>query len=184
MWHHTASSSTASAVADVGFMLSRNNPAYPTANLYISRDGEVWVMAAGATNTNGKGSGERSTSRGTVPVDSMNTYAVGVEIGNNGIGEPYSQATIDTAFTTSLTITNRLGLLPTDVIHHQGYAPDRKIDPATAGAVQGPWRPLSINGSGTWSLSDLKAECKRRAAPPPVVPVPKPEPDLAWIAAT
>ena len=164
MWHHTASATGASAANDVAYMLNPSNDAYPTANLYIARDGEVWVMAAGATNTNGKGSGERRTSRGTVPVDSMNTYAVGIEIGNNGSGEPYSQACINAAFVTSLAVTRECGLLPTDVIHHQAYAPDRKVDPATCTGVQGDWYPKSITSSGTWSLDDLKAECDRRAA--------------------
>lgn len=172
VWHHTASSAGCSAANDVGYMLSPSNDAYPTANLYVARDGEVWVMAAGATNTNGKGSGERLTSSGTVPVDSMNTYAVGIEIGNNGVGEPYSKECIDAVFTTSITVTNKLGLQPTDVIHHQAYAPDRKVDPATTSGVEGGWEPHSISSSGTWSLGDLKAECSRRATagevPPPV----------------
>jgi len=162
MWHHTASATGGSAANDVAYMLNPSNDAYPTANLYIARDGEVWVMAAGATNTNGKGSGERTTSKGTVPADSMNTYAVGMEIGNNGVGEPYSQACIDAAFMTSLVVTENCGLLSTDVIHHQAYAPDRKVDPATATAVQGGWKPRSVTGSGTWSLDDLQAECQRR----------------------
>jgi N-acetylmuramoyl-L-alanine amidase len=123
----------------------------------------VWVMAAGATNTNGKGSGVRTTSKGTVPADSMNTYAVGIEIGNNGVGEPYSKACIDAAFATSLVVTSKCGLLPTDVIHHQAYAPDRKVDPSTCTGVQGGWYPKSVTSSGTWSLDDLKTECQRRA---------------------
>lgn len=164
MWHHTASSTGCAAEDDVGYMLSPSNEAYPTANLYIARDGEVWVMCAGASNTNGKGSGVRETSRGTVPVDSMNTYAVGVEIGNNGVGEPYSKECMDAAFTVSNVVTAHCGLLPTDVIHHQAYAPDRKVDPATCTGVQGGWYPSSVTSSGTWSLDDLKAECNRRAA--------------------
>jgi hypothetical protein len=182
MWHHTASATGGSAANDVAYMLSPSNDAYPTANLYVARNGEVWVMAAGCSNTNGKGSGVRTTSRGTVPVDSMNTYAVGVEIGNNGVGEPYSQACIDAAFATSLVVTANCGLAPSDVIHHQAYAPDRKVDPATATAVQGGWRPRSVTSSGTWSLDDLKAECNRRAgagggtAPAPQPPTPEPAP--------
>jgi hypothetical protein len=164
MWHHTASSTGCSAANDVGYMLNPNNDAYPTANIYVARDGEVWVMAAGATNTNGKGSGVRTTSKGQVPVDSMNTYAVGVEIGNNGCGESYSADCINAAFKVSNVVTAKCGLLPTDVIHHQAYAPDRKVDPATCPAVQGGWTPRSVTSSGTWSLDDLKAECQRRSA--------------------
>jgi hypothetical protein len=164
MWHHTASSTGCSAANDVGYMLNPSNDAYPTCNIYVARDGEVWILAAGATNTNGKGSGERNTSKGVVPSDSMNTYAVGVEIGNNGVGEPYSKECIDAAFTVSNVVTRKCGLLPTDVIHHQAYAPDRKVDPATGSAVQGGWRPGSCTSSGTWDLNDLKAECTNRYA--------------------
>ena len=69
----------------------------PVANLYIGRAGDVWVMAAGATNTNGKGRA-RSTSRGTIPENQMNLYAVGVEMGNNGVGEVWPQTQIDAMF--------------------------------------------------------------------------------------
>jgi hypothetical protein len=185
MWHHTASATGASAEADVAYMLSPSNDAYPTCNIYVARDGEVWILAAGATNTNGKGSGVRDTSRGTVPADDMNRYAVGMEIGNNGVGEPYSKECIDAAFTVSLVVCDNCGLLPTDVIHHQAYAPDRKVDPATCTAVQGGWYPQSVTSSGTWSLDDLRAECQRRADSGGVTPAPPPTPqqedeDMVW----
>ena len=77
------------------------------------------------------------------------------------------------------------GNLPTDVISHalgagDGWT-DRKIDPA--GPVEGVWQPSHVNGSGTWSLADIKGECNARAGgvvippvePPPVEP-PKPPP--------
>jgi hypothetical protein len=35
------------------------------------------------------------------------------------------------------------------------------------GAWSGPWRPRSVNSSGTWSLPDMRAECQRRAGAPP-----------------
>ena len=38
------------------------------------------------------------------------------------------------------------------------WAPGRKIDPATAAAVEGPWQPFAVNTSGTWDLNDLIAE--------------------------
>jgi hypothetical protein len=120
----------------------------------------------------------------------MNTYAVGVEIGNNGVGEPYSKDCIDAAFTVSLVVCRECGLLPTDVIHHQAYAPDRKVDPATCTAVQGGWYPKSVTSSGTWSLDDLRAECQRRSDAgsgggesvlPPTPPIPEQEAiDVAW----
>lgn len=174
MWHHTASSSSASAQADCNYMCYVSD-AKPTTNIYIARKtGEVWVLAAGASNTNGTGR-SRSFSTGTVPEDSMNTYAVGIEIGNNGVGEPYDEAVINAAFTVSNVLCSKLGLQPTDVDTHQDYAPDRKVDPATTSAVQGAWNPRSCTSAGTWNVDDLKSECKRRATP---APTPEPEPDL------
>jgi len=171
MWHHTASST--SPANDAAYMC-HGSDSRPIANLLVARDGAVWVLAAGATNTNGKGQSLRF-SRGTVPADSMNTWAVGMEIANNGVGEPYPPAQIDSAFASSLAVCAALGLAPDDVAGHVDYSPGRKIDPATAAAVQGPWRPRSINSSGSWNVADLRAELIARAAAT-ILP-PDPEPD-------
>jgi hypothetical protein len=151
----------------------------------MARDGVVWVLAAGATNTNGKGNA-KTFSKGTVPADSMNTHAVGIEICNDGIGEPYTQTQIDNTFKVSLCLMRHLGLQPTDCETHADYAPDRKIDPARAGStVQGSWHPESINSSGTWSVTDLRAEHERRwnaPLPPPDGGVmPDEETVKAWV---
>ena len=171
MWHHTASS--ASPDSDAYYMCYSSSDK-PICNVMVDRTGTVWCLAAGATNTNGKGN-SIAFSHGTVPKDSMNQYAVGMEICNNGVGEPYPQAQIDAAFVVSNTLTADCGIMPFDVCTHQAYAPDRKIDPARAEAVQGPWRPRSINSSGTWDLGDLADECNRRASGP--IPPPTPEDD-------
>lgn len=160
MWHHTASPPSWHGQKDADYCTYQDSNS-PLANIIVGGD-TAWIAAAGATNTNGKGV-SLSFSRGTVPADSMNSYAVGIEIGNDGVGEPWSQATIDTMFKISNAINKRLGNQPTDVSSHANYSVGRKIDPATAAAVQGPWKPRSINSSGTWNVDDLKAECKRRA---------------------
>src|SRR5262245_23525648 len=74
MWHHTASN--ASPQNDADYMCHGSSDR-PICNLMITREGEVWVLAAGATNTNGKG-GPWTWSKGQVPKDSMNTYCVGM----------------------------------------------------------------------------------------------------------
>jgi hypothetical protein len=158
VWHHTASQT--SAENDVNYIVAGNDDS-PIANLYLARDGVVWVCAGGATNTNGKG-GPYAVSRGTVPVDSLNTHAVSCEIANSGVGESYPQVQIDAAFTLSLAVCDWLWLEPTDALGHFDWTPGRKIDPATADAVQGPWRPGAVNSSGTWSLADLHAELLAR----------------------
>lgn len=181
MWHHTASSANASAASDANYM-SYSADSKPIANILLARDGTAWVLAAGATNTNGKGDA-CSFSKGTVPADSMNTYAIGMEIQNNGVGQAYSQQQIDAAFKVSLALCAAYGLQPDDVQQHVNYAPGRKIDPATAAAVEGPWQPRSMNSSGSWSIDDLRAECRRRAGsiPPQPIPDEEDEYDVAFI---
>lgn len=161
MWHHTASNT--SPENDVGY-ICYGCPDAPVANLYLARDGVVWVCAAGATNTNGQG-GPFMTSSGVVPVDRMNEYAVSIEAANDGLGELWPRVQIDAYFRLSLALTNWLGLPPDDVCTHAAWT-TRKIDPARAEAVEGPWQPRSVNSSGTWSLDDIVDELWVRSDQP------------------
>lgn len=165
MWHHTASDTTPEN--DVAYIVT-GCPDAPVANLYLARDGTVHVCAAGAANTNGKG-GPFAVSRGTVPLDSMNTHAIGIEAANNGLGEPWPAVQIAAYFAVCNALTNVYGLAADDLATHAEWAPGRKIDPATANAVQGAWHPSSINSSGTWDPDDVRAEAGR-TDPPPLPP--------------
>lgn len=175
-WHHTASKT--SVTSDLSYMID-GSPDRPVGNVLLDRDGVFWPIAAGAANTSGKG-GPSPFSRGTVPKDSGNTRLFSIEIANNGVGESWPCEQIDAAFLGSNAMNAYLGNLPEDVISHalgsgDGYT-DRKIDPATAAAVQGAWRPASANTSGSWLLADLRAECRRRATPVPTPEPPTPGP--------
>lgn len=176
MWHHTASSATSTAAGDANYMCN-GSPDRPIANLLVARNGDVWVLAAGTTNTNGQGGPTLLPSGVTIAANSMNTAAVGMEIQNTGVGEPYSAACIDAAMRTSLVVCSANGLRPDDVCTHNEWAPGRKIDPATAAAVQGGWQPRSVTTSGTWSLPDLRTELNRRASSPDPKPEPPPTED-------
>ena len=59
---------------------------------------------------------------------------------------------------------------------HAHWTPGRKIDPAKASAVQGPWQPRPVNSSGTWNVDDVRTECLARAIHTPPEPTPIPEP--------
>lgn len=182
MWHHTASNPSSDGQADADYCAVFAADA-PLANLYIQRDGTVWVLAAGATNTNGQGN-SMNFSRGTVPKDSMNANAVGIEVANNGIGEYWPEVQINTFFAASNAVNAMVGNRMDDICTHNVYAPSRKIDPATAQAVQGQWRPRGTNSSGTWNLDDIKAECIARADNA-LPPTPEPEVDeMAWTVLT
>jgi hypothetical protein len=175
MWHHTASSGNGAADADYCTFGSSDAP---LCNIVVGRDGVRHVCAGGATNTNGKGGPNTLPSGRVVPKDGCNSRAIGIEISNTGVGQSYPQIQIDACFATS----NRLaaaymGGRFDDILHHHDYAPDRKIDNATAAAVQGPWRPGAVNSSGSWELYDLRAEACRRATPAPT-PTPLEEADV------
>ena len=182
MWHHTAGGDD--AWGDARYQCYSAD-ARPISNITV--DSKVaLVLAGGATNTNGSGINSPMTfSRGTVAKDDMNRRAVGIEICNNGTGAPYPEKQINFLMALSNKINAKCGNQPTDVMSHQGYAPDRKVDPSRADAVQGPWKPRSVTSSGSWSVDDLRAELKRRwtgtGPPPPPTPTPEQEDeDMAW----
>jgi N-acetylmuramoyl-L-alanine amidase len=173
-WHHTASSTT--PANDLSWQIDGCDDA-PVGNLLLDRDGVFWPVAAGASNCAGKG-GPASFSRGTIPADSGNTRGWQIEVANNGVGEPWPQVQIDAYFAGSNALNAHVGNRPNDVITHAEWAPTRKIDPATAAAVQGSWRPVPVTSSGTWDLDDIRDECNRRAsATPDPGPDPTPPPD-------
>jgi hypothetical protein len=173
-WHHTASNT--SPQNDLSWQIDGCDDA-PVGNWLLDRDGVWWPVAAGASNCAGKG-GPHTFSRGTVPLDSGNTRGWQVEVANAGTGQAWPQVQVDSYFRGSNALNALVGNQPSDVITHNVWAPTRKIDPATAAAVEGPWVPRSSTSSGTWNLDDIKAECSARAGTgPPPGPTPNPEDD-------
>jgi hypothetical protein len=166
-WHHTASST--SPANDASYMCHGSGDK-PVANLLGARDGAVWVLAAGPTNTNGKGGPHTLPDGRMIPLDSANSRVIGMEIANGGTGETYPAAQIDAAFRASNAMCAAYGVRADNVVTHTIWAPTRKIDPATAAAVDGPWQPQSTTSSGTWSLVDVRAECVARSTSTPPDP--------------
>ena len=171
-WHHTASRT--SPANDLSWQIRGSSDA-PIGNVLLDRTGCYWPVAAGASNTAGKG-GPMRLSRGTVGQDNANATTFAIEAANDGVGEAWPAVMIDAFFAGSNALNARWGNRPDDVFTHAAWT-SRKIDPATAAAVQGPWRPRSVTSSGTWSNDDVRAECNRRAAAPAPTPDPDPEDD-------
>lgn len=172
-WHHTASGGDGAADADY---CTFGSPDRPVCNVVVGRDGIVHVCAAGGTNTNGKGGPLTLPGGRTIPLDGANSRVFGIELSSDGVGMTYPVAQLDAAMVVSLTVAG-YGIRPDDVVTHYVWAPTRKIDPATADAVQGPWQPAASTSSGTWALDDLRAELVARAGTPP--PPPTLEDDMA-----
>ena len=160
MIHHTASST--SPANDIAY-IARNADAAPLANLYLARDGTVTVIAAGCTNTNGSG---HDSWGGGVPDDSMNTYAIGIEAANNGVGESWPQVQTDAylAVVRALCVSYSI---PFDHCRaHAEWAPGRKVDAA------GP--PRWATGAATWRMDDFRLDA---AIPAPLPPDPPAQED-------
>jgi hypothetical protein len=181
VFHHTASKT--SPYNDLSYMID-GSPDAPVGNMLLDRDGVVWPVAAGAANTAGKG-GPAAMSRGVIPLDQGNTHTWNIEAANNGVGEPWPVDQIDAYFAASNALNAHFGNQPEDVLTHALGDPavpgwtSRKIDPATATAVEGLWFPGSVTSSGTWSLEHIRIECRNRANPQPPQPQPPQEdPDM------
>lgn len=143
MVHHTASPRRTDGQRDVDY-ICYGSPVKPVANIYTDRQGVVWVCAAGATNTNGKGGPLDG-----VPADSMNLYAIANEIANDGVGEPYPAAQQQSVLTSSAAICRRYGIGVGHVRAHFEWAPTRKIDPSG---------PSMWAASGKWDMDEFRED--------------------------
>ena len=143
--HHTASSSGWDGQPDVSF-LALDCDVAPMSNLYVDRSGQWWVLAGGATNTNGSGG-----PWGPIPLDSANSRVIGIEAGNNGIGEPWPEVMQDAYVAGVAALADAYGVEAANILSHQEWAPTRKVDPA------GPSRFGSINGSHSWDMDRFRA---------------------------
>lgn len=163
MCHHTASGPSSDGQSDVNYMCYGSDNR-PVANLYLSRKGEIWVMAGGATNTNGKG---HDYWGGGVPNDSMNSYAIGIEAANNGVGEPWPEIQQMVYVELVNQLCAHYGIPNSHVRAHFEWAPDRKIDPAG--------QSWYATGSNKWDMNMFRNDCSALGPPGPG---PSPEPDV------
>jgi hypothetical protein len=155
MVHHTASNPSSDGWSDVNYQ-TFNADSKPIANLYLDRSGKVWVMAAGATNTNGSG----ADPCGVTPIDQMNSHAIGIEAANNGVGEQWPAAQQDAYVVLVTTLCEHYGIPQSRVHGHIEWAPGRKIDPA------GPARWPPINSSGSWDMNSFRDDIGSTPPPP------------------
>lgn len=125
--HHDAAGPSSDGWPSVNYQCF-SDPDRPNAALYTSRKGEVFIMAAGACNTQGKGGPMLG-----VPQDQGNQRLIGIEQGNNGVGETYTTAqqnAIEWLIERLLaTYGKRFGWGAGNVISHHEWAPTRKCDP-------------------------------------------------------
>jgi hypothetical protein len=159
--HHTASGPHHDGQSDVNF-LTFTCPVKPMANLYLDRSGQFWVLAGGATNTNGEGG-----PLGPLPVHEANSRVIGIEAGNDGLGEPWAPAQQDAYVAGVAALANAYDIKTENIFSHFEWAPGRKIDPA------GPSRFGSITPSQTWDMTAFRdaVDRARKGLPPTTEPL-------------
>jgi len=159
MVHHTASNPGSDPDGDVAYITSGADSS-PISNLYLSRSGEVWVIAGGATNTNGSGSAPWP---GGCPDDQMNTHAIGIEAANNGVGEPWPMAQ-QAAYVALCGALCAAYDIPADLVRAHFEWTSRKIDPAGPST----W----AQGSASWDMplyrDDVADQLEPLPEPPPI----------------
>lgn len=144
MVHHTASASSASGQAAY---IATNASYAPVANLMIDRTGLVWVIAAGPTNTNGKGTAPWTD---VVADDDMNRHAIGIELCNDGIGQPYPDAQQQACLVATRALCDAYQIPVNHVRAHFEWSPGRKIDP------RGPSR--WADGVTMWNMGRFRTD--------------------------
>lgn len=122
----------------------------PVGNARVHKDG-LWVIGAVmATNTQGRGPSLRM-SRGVVPENMANHYFFSLEPSNNGIGEVWPDAQVQSIITGSAALMLAYGLKPGDNMAHFETAPGRKIDPFGNSLITGRRNVM-------WPMDKLRGE--------------------------
>jgi LysM repeat protein len=125
VFHHTASRRTSGPAPSLGVCVKgRADVPGPLCHLMIGRDGTVFLVAAGRANHAGLGGPFRN-----IPEDSMNSFAIGVEVENDGVGERWSKELLEVCDRVFATLLVGLRRTPSWLIGHKEWAPGRKIDP-------------------------------------------------------
>ena len=139
---------------------------HPVGNMLLDRDGIVWPVAAGACELlPARAARSPSPAVSARSIRATPTYGtskppttVSVNRGPSNRSTPTSprptRSTPTSATSQKTCVTHAFGA-------GDGYT-DRKIDPATATAVEGVWFPGSVTSSGTWSLEHIRIEARNR----------------------
>lgn len=125
--HHTASNKDSGNFAAEGVVTNgyAGLPG-PLCQVLLGRDGTVKLIAAGYANHAGYGG-----PRAGIPANQGNTYTIGIEAENNGVGEPWSKSQINAYYRLCAALMVWIGTKDVNkVFGHKEWAPQRKIDPA------------------------------------------------------
>jgi hypothetical protein len=172
--HHTASPEGCDAATDLRVVLAGNGSAPgPVSQLYLGRDAVCYLVAAGRCNHGGGGIRPGIDN----DCEDLNSALLGIEVGNNGVGEYWGDAQTDLYGAVVAALCQWYGwATPSGVYLHGQTGPpsggcNSKIDPA------GPWvMQPDLVGSTMWNVDVWRAWVDDRRALRPPEPEPEPEP--------
>lgn len=153
--HHTASAPGNNAPS-LGICINgRPDLPGPLCQILIARDGTCHVIASGTANHAGAGGWRGLTG---------NTSVFGIEVENNGLGEPWSDHLLDVFARACAALLRGMGDTDADnVCLHREWAPTRKPDPAGPGFPQdgNTWRTrvqAALNEGDDVTIDELQQE--------------------------
>jgi len=161
--HHTASPAGTSDAAEINALMAGNSEAPgPISQIFIGRGaGTVYLLAAGRANHGGRGMRPGIDSQ----CADMNNALLGIEAGNNGIGESWSDAqTLNYARVVAALHVHYHWPKSAIFLHATTGPPNggcnSKIDPA------GPWQRQPDIGASTWDLETWRNFCAEQVFAP------------------
>lgn len=191
VWHHTASKPGSDGKRDASY-IATGGPTPPISQLYIDRNGVVWIVAAGAANHAGKGGPVSPTSPAPwLKKDEANRYTIGIEMANDGVGEVWPVKLLEAAITLGAVLTRHYRFPLERNIGHRDWCgpgtstPGRKIDPMGSWADGPAWPTGTTWGPFGQPLTTFRSLIAQRIAqldhdeadpPRPVPPIPTPPP--------
>lgn len=124
--HHTASGAQSGNFAAEGIVTNgRTGLPGPLCQVLLGRDGTVKLIADGYANHAGYGG-----PRAGIPENQGNSYTIGIEAENNGLGEPWSKAQLNAYYRLCAALLVWIDVKDVSkVFGHKEWAPSRKIDP-------------------------------------------------------
>lgn len=124
--HHTASGSQSGNFASEHIVTyGRSDLPGPLCQVLLGRDGTVKLISAGYANHAGYGGPEAG-----IPANRGNTYTIGIEAENNGVGEPWSRKQLQAYYRLCAALMVWNGIKDVNKVFGHKEWTSRKIDPA------------------------------------------------------
>ncbi|WP_225874831.1 N-acetylmuramoyl-L-alanine amidase [Pedobacter hiemivivus] len=133
--HHTAQNSTQQTINT--FLVKGKSEV--SSHYIVGKDGVVVQMVNDYLRANHAGIGKWGNT------SDLNSSSIGIELDNNGINQPFTDAQIKSLVALLDALKKRYNIPTANFIGHSDIAPGRKNDPKNF-----PWKVLAKQGFGLW----------------------------------